>query len=160
MGMENHRIDEIDKRIISELQRDGKMKIKELANLLNLTTSPVFERIKKLENEGIIPAYHARVDPKKLGFQLVAFCSITLDNHHKATIEQFVKDVAELSEIMECYHIAGLFDYLLKIVVVDMESFQYFITQKLAVLKNISRVQSSFVMTEIKHTQQLPLHVL
>jgi DNA-binding Lrp family transcriptional regulator len=154
------KIDEIDKRILSELQRDGKMKIKELAHLLNMTTSPVFERIKKLENSGIIPSYHARVDPKKLGFQLVAFCSITLDNHHLATIEQFVEDVRELPEIMECYHIAGLFDYLLKIVVVDMDSFQQFITKKLAILPNISRVQSSFVMTEIKRTQLLPLSSL
>lgn len=154
------KIDEIDKKILSELQRDGKMKIKELAHLLNMTTSPVFERIKKLENEGVIPSYHARVDPKKLGFQLVAFCSITLDNHHLATIEQFVEDVRELPEIMECYHIAGLFDYLLKIVVVDMDSFQQFITKKLAILPNISRVQSSFVMTEIKRTQQLPFESL
>lgn len=149
-------MDEIDRRIVSELQKDGKMKIKELAAKLNMTNSPVFERIKKLESEGIISGYHAQINPKKLGFQLIAYCSVTLENHHKQTIEQFVGDVKNLPEILECYHIAGLFDYLLKIVVRDMEHYQYFVTQKLAILNNIARVQSSFVMTEIKNTQQLP----
>jgi len=152
----NNKMDEIDRRIVSELQKDGKMKIKELAAKLNMTNSPVFERIKKLESEGIISGYHAQINPKKLGFQLIAYCSVTLENHHKQTIEQFVGDVKNLPEILECYHIAGLFDYLLKIVVRDMEHYQYFVTQKLAILNNIARVQSSFVMTEIKNTQQLP----
>jgi DNA-binding Lrp family transcriptional regulator len=152
----NNKMDEIDRRIVSELQQDGKMKIKELAAKLNMTNSPIFERIKKLEFEGIISGYHAQINPKKLGFQLVAYCSVTLENHHKQTIEQFVDDVKDLPEILECYHIAGLFDYLLKIVVRDMEHYQYFVTQKLAILNNIARVQSSFVMTEIKNTQQLP----
>jgi DNA-binding Lrp family transcriptional regulator len=152
-----NRLDEIDKKIVSELQRDGKLKLKELAAKLNMTNSPVFERIKRLESEGIITGYSAQVDPKVLGFKLVAYCSVTLENHHKETIEQFVSDVKDLPEILECYHIAGLFDYLLKIVVRDMEDYQYFVTQKLAILNNIARVQSSFVMTEIKNTPLLPL---
>lgn len=158
--MANISIDEIDLKLISLLQKDGKMKIKELANALNMTSSPIFERIKKLENDGFITGYHAEVNQRKLGFQLIAFCSVTLDNHHKPTIEMFEKDVKTLSEIMECYHIAGQFDYLLKIVVVDMESFQRFLTEKLAILENIRRVQSSFVMTGIKNTHHLPIEEL
>lgn len=150
-------MDEIDKRIVSELQKDGKLKIKELAAKLNMTNSPIFERIKKLETEGIISGYNAHINPNKLGFKLIAYCSVTLENHHKETIEQFVTDVKDLPEILECYHIAGLFDYLLKIVVKDMGDYQFFVTQKLAILNNIARVQSSFVMTEIKNTQLLPL---
>ncbi len=153
-------MDDVDKRIVSELQKDGKLKIKELAAMLNMTNSPVFERIKKLESEGIISGYNAQINPKKLGFKLIAYCSVTLENHHKETIEQFVKDVEDLPEILECYHIAGLFDYLLKIVVRDMEDYQIFVTQKLSILQNIARVQSSFVMTEIKKTQQLPMEEL
>ena len=149
-------LDPVDKQILALLQKDGKMTIKEIASALNMSNSPIFERIKKLESSGIIAGYSAKIDAKKLGFQLIAFCSVTLENHHKETIEQFVADVAELPEILECYHIAGLFDYLLKIVVVDMEDYQHFITQKLAILNNIARVQSSFVMTEIKNTELLP----
>ncbi|MFA7272890.1 MAG: Lrp/AsnC family transcriptional regulator [Crocinitomicaceae bacterium] len=150
-------LDNIDKQILASLQKDGKKTIKEIAGELNMTNSPIFERIKKLESSGIISGYSAKIDSKKLGFQLIAFCSVTLENHHKETIEQFVEDVKELPEILECYHIAGLFDYLLKIVVRDMEDYQHFVTQKLAILSNIARVQSSFVMTEIKNTEFLPL---
>lgn len=150
-------MDDIDKRIVTALQRDGKMVIKELAYTLNMTSSPVFERIKKLESDGIITGYRAQINAKKLGFQMTAFCSVTLENHHQETIEQFVADVKELPEILECYHIAGMFDYLLKILVRDMDDYQYFVTQRLAILQNIARVQSSFVMTEIKNTQILPI---
>ena len=82
---------------------------------------------------------------------------MTLETHHKEHIQQFVNDVQLLSEVIECYHIAGLFDYLLKIYVEDMNDYQLFISEKLASIKNIGKVQSSFVMTEIKNVSALPL---
>lgn len=149
-------IDAIDKRIIQLLLNDGKMKIKEIAHQLNMTNTPIFERIKRLEKEGYIKGYTAKVDASKLGFTLVAFCSVTLERHHKEYLSQFIEEVKELAEVIECYHIAGMFDYLLKIRVQDMENYQHFITHKLANLSNIGRVQSSFVMTEIKNEDHLP----
>jgi Lrp/AsnC family leucine-responsive transcriptional regulator len=153
----NDQLDATDKKIIQLLQQDGKMKIKEIAAVLKMTNTPVFDRIKKLEREGYIKSYTAKVDLQKLGYSLVAYCSVTLEKHHKDFLLQFEKDIKEIPEIIECYHIAGLFDYLLKIVTRDMVDYQYFITHKLADLKNIGKVQSSFVMTELKHEMILPI---
>lgn len=152
----NYQLDAIDKRIIQLLQKDGKMKIKEIANLLKMTNTPVFDRIKRLEKEGFIKAYTAIVDNEKLGVQLIAFCSVTLEKHHIEYINQFVEDVKKIPEVVECYHIAGMFDYLLKIYIKDMTDYQLFITQKLSAIANIGRVQSSFVMTEIKNEPCFP----
>lgn len=152
-----YQIDETDKKIIRLLQGDGKLKIKEIAGELGMSNTPVFERIKRLEKESFIKGYSTIVNREKLGFQLVAFCTVTLEGHHTAYLDQFVKDVRLLPEVIECYHIAGLFDYLLKIFARDMNDYQHFITHKLASLANIGRVQSSFVMTEIKSQTALPL---
>lgn len=152
----SYKADAIDRRIIQLLQEDGKMKIKEIAGLLKMTNTPIFERIKRLEREGYIKAYSALVDREKLGFSLIAFCNVTLETHHNININQFVQDIRELPEVIECYHIAGLYDYLLKVYVKDMLDYQNFITNKLASVPNIGRVQSSFVMTEVKNNQVLP----
>jgi len=152
-----YKIDATDKRIIQLLQKDGKMKIKEIAEELNMTNTPIFDRIKRLENDGLITGYTALVNKEALGFKLVAFCSVTLEMHHEQYINQFVKDVKKLPEVVACYHIAGMFDYLLKVYVKDMVDYQNFITKKLACIANIGRVQSSFVMTEIKEDYALPI---
>ncbi len=151
------KIDEIDRKILRFLQEDGKMKIKEIANELNMSNTPIFERIKRLEKEELITGYSAQVNKEGLGFGLVAFCTVSLEKHHKEFIEQFEKDVAELEEVIECYHIAGMFDYLLKIYVKDMVAYQEFIANRLASLENIGRVNSSFVMTEVKMQTALPI---
>jgi DNA-binding Lrp family transcriptional regulator len=153
----DYKIDAIDKRIIQLLQQDGKMKIKEVAHALKMTTTPIFDRIKRLEKEGFIEGYSTIVNKEKLGFNLVAFCAVSFESHHKEYLNQFVKDVENIIEVAECYHIAGMFDYLLKIYVKDMVDYQNFITQKLASLPNIGRVQSSFVMTEVKNNPVLPI---
>lgn len=153
----SYQADAIDRRIIQLLQKDGKMKIKEIAGELKMSNTPIFERIKRLEKEGYIKGYSTLVDREKLGFTLIAFCTVTLETHHKTHINQFVKDIEVLPEVIECYHIAGLFDYLLKVYVKDMLDYQDFITNKLASIPNIGRVQSSFVMTEVKNNNVLPL---
>ncbi|MFT6321023.1 MAG: DNA-binding Lrp family transcriptional regulator [Granulosicoccus sp.] len=153
----DYKIDAIDKRIIQLLQQDGKMKIKEVAHALKMTTTPIFDRIKRLEREGFIEGYSTIVNKEKLGFNLVAFCTVSLESHHKEYLNQFVKGVKNIPEVAECYHIAGMFDYLLKVYVKDMVDYQNFITQKLASLPNIGRVQSSFVMTEVKNNHVLPI---
>ena len=150
-------VDTIDRKIIKLLQQDGKMRIKEIAARLGLTNTPIFDRIKRLETEGIITGYTARVNRSKLGFQLIAFCSVSFDQHQRELIQNFEEDIARLDEVLECYHIAGMFDYLLKVLVVDMDQYQQFITEKLASIKYIGKVQSSFVMTEVKQQQVFPL---
>lgn len=149
--------DATDKRIVQFLLEDSKTTIKEIATRLNMSNTPIFDRIKKMEKEGVIEGYSTRVNKKKLGINIIAFCSITLEKHHKDFISQFVVDVKGLPEVKECYHIAGMYDYLLKICVQDMDSYQHFISNKLSSLSNMSRVQSSFVMTEIKNEDVLLL---
>lgn len=150
-------LDATDRRIINHLEQNAKMTIKEISIKLNMSTTPIFDRIKRLEKTGYIKGYTAVVDSKMMGFNLIAYCTVTLETHHKEHIQQFVSDVHQLSEVIECYHIAGLFDYLLKIYARDMNDYQLFITEKLASIKNIGKVQSSFVMTEIKSEKTLPI---
>ncbi|WP_020535532.1 Lrp/AsnC family transcriptional regulator [Lewinella cohaerens] len=151
------KLDAIDRRILQLLQADGKRKIKEIAHELQMTNTPVFERIKRLEKDGFIRGYTALIDRAKLGFMLTVFCAVNLEQHHKAYLDQFEADIRELPEVAACYHLAGMFDYLLKVYVKDMADYQFFITQKLASLANIGRVQSSFVMTEVKEESVLPI---
>lgn len=153
----NYPLDKTDLKIIHLLQKDAKMKIKEIAHELGMTNTPIFDRIKKLEKSGVITGYSATISKEKVGLHLVAFCSITLDKHNEQNISQFETEIRNLEEVIECYHIAGMVDYLLKVVANDMTEYQSFIAKKLAALENIGRVQSSFVMTAIKEDRILPL---
>ncbi|WP_234418179.1 Lrp/AsnC family transcriptional regulator [Aquimarina aquimarini] len=150
-------MDKIDRSIIVLLQKDGKITIKEIAERLNLTTTPIFERVKKLEREGYIKSYKAILDRKKVGLQLMVFCNVTLNLHQTDYLKKFEKDIQQFPEVVECYHVAGMFDYLIKIYAENMEQYQDFLSNKLASLENISKVQSSFVMTEVKDFSYLPI---
>ncbi|WP_108805400.1 Lrp/AsnC family transcriptional regulator [Aquimarina sp. Aq107] len=150
-------MDKTDRSILNLLQKDGKITIKEIAERLNLTTTPIFERVKKLEREGYIKSYKAILDRKKAGLQLMVFCNVTLNLHQTDYLKKFEKDIQQFPEVVECYHVAGMFDYLIKIYAEDMESYQHFLSNKLASLENISKVQSSFVMTEVKDFSFLPI---
>ncbi len=149
--------DAIDFKILKILEKNAKLSTKEIAAQLGLTITPVHERIKKLEREGFILKYKAEINRKKVGLSLLVFCSVSLKNHQRAYIERFEDDVKHLEEVIDCYHIGGMFDYLLKVLVPNMETYQKFISTQLADLDNIGNVQSSFVMSEIKHSAELPL---
>jgi len=150
-------IDTIDRSILRMLQQHSKMTIKEIAGKLNLTASPVFERIKRLEKEKYITSYRAVIDRKKIGLSLLVFCNISLIQHEATSIKKFEKDIQQFPEVIECYHIGGMSDYLIKVVAKDMDTYQYFVAKKLASVDNIRQVQSSFVMTEVKSTADLPI---
>ena len=151
------KLDKIDKTILELLQEDAKYTNKEIAAKLNLTTTPVFERIKRMEKDGVIKKYIALIDRVKIGYPLVAYCNVSLKEHSTKYLIRFEKDVQLLEEVVECYHIAGLFDYMLKVVIPDMETYQKFVAEKLAGLENIGRVQSAFVMNEVKHLYAFPI---
>lgn len=143
-------LDIVDRRIIALLQQDAKLTNKEIAAELGLTTTPVYERIKRLEEDGYIRRYVALIDREKLGYSLVAFCNVQLKEHAQRYLRQFEAEIGQLREVVECYHIAGQFDYLLKVIIQDIHAYHDFIVNKLATLENIGNVQSSFVMQEIK----------
>ncbi len=150
-------LDHTDLNILDILQRDAYATNKEIAAQLNMTATPVFERVKRLEREGFIKQYVALLDRKKLGLMVVAYCDVQLKEHSTPFLEKFEKEVQTLDEVQEVCHIAGNFDYLLKVVVSDMDAYQGFVSKKLAALDNIGRVQSSFVMKEIKQTTRLKI---
>ncbi|GEC73410.1 Lrp/AsnC family transcriptional regulator, leucine-responsive regulatory protein [Flavobacterium flevense] len=148
--MEN--LDATDIQILKRLQADSNINIKELASELFLTATPVYERIKRLEREGYIMKYVALLDKKKLNLGMTVFCNVRLKEHAKNVGANFVKDIVALPEIIECYNIAGDYDFMLKILVADMASYQDFVMNKLSTIENIGNTQSIFVMGEIKNS--------
>jgi DNA-binding Lrp family transcriptional regulator len=144
------KLDQTDKDIIKYLQIDAHLTTKELSGRLNLSATPVYERVKRLEKEGIIKGYVAVIDREKVEKDLMVFCSIRLKEHAADIGKTFVKEILKLNEVIECYNISGDFDFMLKIIVKDMREYQAFLMNKLAALENIGSTHSNFVMSEIK----------
>ncbi|MBK8965459.1 MAG: Lrp/AsnC family transcriptional regulator [Saprospiraceae bacterium] len=149
--------DATDRAILQLLQEDAFLTTKEIAARTRLTTTPVFERIKRLEREGYIARYTALLDRRKIGLAMLVFCDVLLKEHNRDYLLRFEESVVGLPEVLECHHVTGEYDYLLKVAVHDMDDYQRFIKEKLAVLENIGRVQSHFVMTEVKNSTVLPV---
>ncbi|WP_033961984.1 Lrp/AsnC family transcriptional regulator [Psychroserpens jangbogonensis] len=148
-------LDTIDKQLLFFLQEDSKQTNKELSNKLNLSVTAVYERIKKLEREGIISKYVALIDKKSADKAFVTFCSIKLVQHSKEYVMKFEREVAKLDEVLECYHISGDYDYLLKVIVADMDEFREFMVKKLTTISHIGSTHSAFMINEVKHTTAL-----
>lgn len=143
-------LDEIDQKIVSILKADGKLGTKEIANQIGLTNTPTYERIRRLEKRGVIKSYAAIIDKKKQGLTLNVLCNVQLKSHAAEYLREFEAAIIQLTEITDCFHIAGNFDYLLKITVKDMDAYSIFVKEKLAVIPHIATVQSSFIMRTLK----------
>jgi Lrp/AsnC family leucine-responsive transcriptional regulator len=148
--------DTIDRDILKMLQEDAHLTNREISLQLHLTTTPVHERIKRLEKEGFIKKYVALLDKEKLDRGLTVFCNVSLKQHTKENGKKFVAEIQSLPEVVECYNIAGDYDFLLKILVKDMPAYQTFVLSGLGSLKSIGSVKSIFVMGEIKHSTAIP----
>ncbi|XCF05267.1 Lrp/AsnC family transcriptional regulator [Tamlana crocina] len=151
------KLDEIDLRILKLLQARSNLTTKELALKVNLSVTPVFERVKKLEKNGFIKGYIAVLDAEKLNKGLMVFCNVTLKEHTREIGRQFVNDILRLEQVVECYNISGDYDFLLKIMVADMKEYQNFVLDHLGSIKNIGSAHSTFVMGEIKNTHAVPI---
>ncbi|MEO9474828.1 MAG: Lrp/AsnC family transcriptional regulator [Cyclobacteriaceae bacterium] len=145
-------LDETDKKILNILQKDARITTKALADKLGLTTTPVFERIKRLEKNKVIDKYVALLDQRSIDRKLIVFISISIKNHTRSYLETFTKEMESIPEVMEVYHIAGNYDFLVKVMMKDMEAYQKFILTRLSVINNIDHVQSSFVLSKNKYT--------
>ena len=150
-------LDAIDKKILELVQNDSKKTTKELSIKLNLSVTAVYERVRKLEREGIIEKYVAIVNKSKVEKGFLVFCHLKLIQHSREYIQIFEKEVAQLSEVVECYHVSGDYDYILKIVVKDMEAYRQFLINKLTSLSHIGSTHSTFMIDEIKNTTQIVL---
>ncbi len=150
-------LDKIDQKLLVLLQKDAKQTTKELSLKLNLSSTAVYERIKKLEREGIITQYVALLDKAKIEKSFVVFCHVKLTHHNIDVIHHFEKEVLNLEEVLECYHVSGDYDYILKIHVKDMETYRHFMVTKLTTIKDIGSTHSTFMIGEVKHTTRFDL---
>jgi Lrp/AsnC family leucine-responsive transcriptional regulator len=151
------KLDETDIRLLELLQQDAKQTNKQLSLQLDLSVTAVFERIKKLEREGVINGYVALLNKEHVYRSFTVFCHIKLVQHSQEYLTKFEKEVAQLPEVLECFHVSGDYDYLLKVVVRDIKQFRSFMVNKLTTLKHIGSTQSSFSISEVKNTTQLAL---
>lgn len=150
-------LDATDRKLLNLLQKDSKLTNKMLSIKLNLSVTAVYERIKKLEKSGLIMGYVALLNKNKIDRSFIAFCSIKLTQHSKDYVLQFEKDVTKLEEVLECYHVSGDYDYILKILVKDMASYREFMVTKLTTISHIGSTYSSFMINEVKYTTAINL---
>jgi DNA-binding Lrp family transcriptional regulator len=143
-------LDKDDILILQLLQHDSRMTNKEIADKIGKSVSPVYERIRKLENDGVIMQYVALLDRRMVNRSLCAYVNVQLKQHAAEMMTTFEHEVIRFSEVMECYHMTGQYDYLLKVVVKDMDAYYNFMIDKLATLNNVGTVQSFFVLNEAK----------
>lgn len=149
-------LDETDLRILASLQKNAKLTIKELAEELHLTTSPVFERMKRLEKEGYITGYTALVNPEKVGRGQVVFCNVSMPVYTTENIEAFEKIVRQMPQVMECYHLAGMVDYQLKVLVKDIKEYDTFL-KTFAEIPMVKVHSSVVVLHDVKYSTEVPL---
>jgi Lrp/AsnC family leucine-responsive transcriptional regulator len=144
--------DATDKKLLEYLQQDSKQTNKELSNKLGLSVTAVFERIKKLEKNEFIDGYVAVVNKKRVDRNFVVFCHVKLVQHSQEFVVSFEREVKKINEVLECYHLSGDYDYLLKVIVKDMAEFREFMVRKLTTINHIGSTHSMFVINEVKHT--------
>jgi Lrp/AsnC family leucine-responsive transcriptional regulator len=150
-------MDITDRKLLMLLQQDSTKTTKELSLKLNLSVTAIYERIKKLEREGIINKYVAIIDQKKIEKNFVVFCHLKLIQHTKEYLTRFEQEVTKLEEVLECYHVSGDYDYILKIYVKDMEAYREFMVTKLTTLQHIGSTHSTFMISEVKNTNIITL---
>ena len=155
--METHQLDKTDLQLLKILQENGRISIKELAQRVHLSPTPVFDRVRRLEASGVIERYTAVLNAAKLGQGFLVFCSVKLRRMGKDIAHDFVERVKDIPEVAECYNISGEFDYLLKIYAPDMQYYNEFCINVLGTIESLGSIQSSFVMNPVKTSVGRPL---
>lgn len=145
------KLDTVDLQILRTLQDNARLTVKELAAEVNLSSTPVFERLKRLESSGYIKKYIAVLDAEKLNQGFVVFCNVKLRKMNRDIAVEFTRVVQGIPEVTECYNISGSFDYLLKIHAPNMKYYQEFILNVLGTVESLGSLESIFVMDEVKH---------
>ncbi len=148
-------LDSKDLAILKLLQLNARATVKEISEKIHLSTTPVHERIRRMEDSGVIKQYATLVDPSKVKKGLMVICYVSLKQHSKNAGDKFIKTIHELNEVIECYNISGEFDFMLKVVAENMDAYYDFHVNKLSQVENMGKVQSVFVMGVIKETHQL-----
>ena len=150
-------LDEVDRRLLALLQQDGRIPVSRLAEAVDLTAPPVHERLRRLEEAGILLGYAVRLDARKLGYRLTVFVSVTLALHREGSVKKFRDAVQEVPEILECHHLTGSADFLLRVVCRDTAHYEDLVLHTLTRLPGVERLNSSVVLSTFKAESALPL---
>lgn len=153
-------LDAIDIKLLKLLQENSHLTTKELATEVGLSISPVYERVKRLENEGYIERYVALLNLEKLNLGLIAYVAVKLSKQSNEGADEFIKVIRRISEVTECYSVAGRYDFLMKVYAPDMNYYRAFVLDVLGKIDYIGNIESTFVMAEVKETTALPLSQL
>jgi DNA-binding Lrp family transcriptional regulator len=151
------KLDRVDRRILEELQADARLSSADLAERVSLTTSPCWRRVKRLEEEGLISGYHARVDIQRLGYQVTAIVQVSLDKKDAQSLHAFEAAVQEISQVLACFRISGRYDHQLIVVAEDLEAYGRFAEEYINGLPSVKEVYTSFVLKEVKAAANAPL---
>ncbi|MFT4181638.1 MAG: Lrp/AsnC family transcriptional regulator [Rhizobium sp.] len=154
-----HQLEPTDIRILTALQKDGRLTNQALASEVGLSTSPCWRRVRQLEDSGVIHSYTAVLDRREIGLGVLAFIRVKIDSHSAAEAEEFSRDVLKLSEVVACYSIAGDADFFLQVVAADLDSYADFAMTIVRRLPRIKEMQTTFVLKEIKPFKGFPLDV-
>ncbi|MBO9517093.1 MAG: Lrp/AsnC family transcriptional regulator [Porphyrobacter sp.] len=150
-------LDSIDRRLLAELQAEGRITNVDLASRVGLTAPPCLRRVRALEEEGVIRGYHADLDPSRLGFTITVFAMVSLKSQAEEDLRAFEQHIKGLPEIRECHMLNGEIDFILKIVSRDLQSFQEFLTSKLTPAPNVASVKTSLTIRTAKNEPGVPL---
>ena len=151
------KLDATDRKILTELQGEGRMSNVELSRKVGISPPATLERVKKLEQSGVITGYAAISDPQTLGLSCTSFVEVTLGRHGREGVERFITEVTALNEVLECHHITGDADFLLKVVTWDIPSYEDFVLRKLTALADVQHLKTLVVLSTLKQETQLPL---
>lgn len=154
---QNNMLDETDKVLLRNLQTDGRLSNVELARKISLSPPATLARLRRLEKDGYIRNYTAVVDREKAGYDLLCFIHISMQMHQLEQVEGFRKLVRQMPEVLECYHITGEYDYLLKVALRNRKDLERFAVDRLTPIPGVARIHTSLVFTEVKSTTALPL---
>ncbi|MEQ8239932.1 MAG: Lrp/AsnC family transcriptional regulator [Cyclobacteriaceae bacterium] len=151
------RLDEIDRKILEILQSNAKITNAQLSKDIGLSPAPTLERVKKLENSGIIKSYHAKLDTDRIGLGVHTFVQVTLKGHNKKNIDLFLEHINQIAEVIECHHITGSGDFILKIIAKDIVSYQRLMLEKVSEIEVVDSLQSMVILSTFKDSKIMPV---
>jgi Lrp/AsnC family leucine-responsive transcriptional regulator len=155
--MPERALDAVDRKILVQLQANGRMSLAELADKVGLSASPCLRRVRMLEKAGVISRYVAVLDQRAVGLPVSVFVSIKLERQKQDALDRFAKAIERWPEVLECYLMTGPRDYWLRVVVPDLAAYERFVKQKLTRLEGIASIESSFALEQVKYTNVLPV---
>lgn len=153
----NIKIDKTDRKILKILQNNGKITNAKLSEEVGLSPAPTLERVKKLEQGGIIKSYHAELDAEMLGLGVNTFVQVSLKGHNKQNIDSFLSRIAVIDEVVECHHITGSGDFILKVIAKDIASYQLLMLEKVSDIEVVDSLQSMVILSTFKNNKEIPI---